>query len=141
MFGSRKTVEEKTVEEFLKSQDSEAVAHGGAEEREGAPKTAGWLIAGMVALLVMSLAAFVKISHLSREVALLKQQVAEKAGEGVTAGAGSLGARLAKSEGEVERLQNRLAGLERDVEAIRQADAKVKVSTRRGPADKKTRRL
>jgi outer membrane murein-binding lipoprotein Lpp len=149
MFGSRKSREEKNVEEFVTGQSAGAPADGGAAgEREGTLKTKGWLIAAVVVaagLLALCFAAFAKIGHLSRDVALLRSQVSEKAVEDLKAQVATLSVRLGKSGSETEHLRNRIALLERDLEAMKQANAreartKTKVPTKKGTAGKKKTR-
>ncbi|MGD0661645.1 MAG: hypothetical protein ABSD38_26585 [Syntrophorhabdales bacterium] len=149
MFHFRKSVEEKSVEEFVRAQSSGALTDDdSAGERKGAPEVSSWLLAAIVSaavLFALCLAAFAKIGHLSRDVALLRSQMAGKAAEDVTARIASLSARLAKSDSEADRLRSRSARLERDVEVMKQANAhetkaKTKMVAKKEGAEKKKTR-
>jgi len=122
MFGFRKSTERMSVEEFVTRESTGAPTDGGAAgEREDAPKAKGWLIASVVVavgLLALCVAAFVKIHHLSRDVALLRSQVSGKA------------------------VDDRITRLERELQAMKQVNAreargKTKIPTKKGTADKK----
>lgn len=125
MFGSRKSRNEMSVEEFVTGQSTGVpVDDGVADEREDAPRTRGWLIAAIVVavgLLVLCFTALVKISYLSREVALLRSQM-----DGKT----------------LYDLKAQVATLGKELEVMKQANthearAKTKMAARNGTAGKK----
>lgn len=125
MSGSRKNRKEMSVEEFVTGQRNGAPADGDAtDKRESGPKIKGWLVAATVVtvgLLALCFTAFVKISHLNRDVALLRSRMDEKA---------------------IVDLKLQVATLSGDLEAMKQAKvpgtrAKTKATIKKEATDKK----
>lgn len=125
MFGTQKRREEMSVEQFVMGQVSGTCADDAMpDNQEGPPTVKGWLVAAIVVaaiLLILCFVAFLKIGHLSRDVAQLKGQVNGKA---------------------IDDLKAQVAALTRDVETTKQANAlgaraKTKMPIKKSTVNKK----